>query len=61
MYYHCAVEVEPGFVFISGNYYTGYEKTAFAFDPATGAFEHLADMNRGRYAHGCGVVKKGDS
>ncbi len=58
---HCAVEVEPGFVFISGNYYAAYEKTAFAFDPASGVFESLADLNQGRYGHGCGVVEKGDS
>ncbi len=58
---HCAVEVEPGFVFIGGNYNSGYEETAFAFDPATGAFESLADMTLGRWGHGCGVVNKGDS
>ncbi len=44
---HCAVEVEPGLVFIAGNYDSGYEKRAFAFDPATGAFERLPDMSKG--------------
>ncbi len=44
---HCVVEVEPGLVFIAGNYYSGYEKRAFAFDPATGAFESLPDMSKG--------------
>ena len=57
---HCAVEVEPGFVFMGGNYYFGGEKV-FSFDPATGAFESLADMTQERYGHGCGVVDKGDS
>ena len=57
---HCAVEVEPGFVFISGNIFSGSER-AFAFDPETGAFESLADMIQERQAHGCGVVDKGDS
>ncbi len=57
---HCAVEVEPGFVFISGNSNQGAENV-FSFDPGTGAFESLADMTQGRYGHGCGVVDKGDS
>ncbi len=58
---HCAVQVEPGFVFLSGTASSGDEKRAFAFDPATGAFESLADMTQGRLGHGCGVVDKGDS
>ncbi len=58
---HCAVEVEPGLVFIAGNPNTGYQNTAFAFDPATGAFERLPDMTQGREGPGCGVVDKGDS
>ncbi len=60
MSYHCAVEVEPGFVFIAGNFYSDREKV-FSFDPESGAFESLADMTQGRFAHGCGVVDKGDS
>ncbi len=60
LYYHCALEVEPGFVFISGNAYSG-DKLVFRADPATGAFERLPDMSQGRYAHGCGLVNKGDS
>ncbi len=58
---HCAAEVEPGFVFISGNRYSGYEKAAFRFDHDTGAFESLPGMTQGRDAHGCGVVDRGDS
>ncbi len=57
---HCAVEVEPGFVFIGGNYYSDGEKV-FSFDPTKGAFESLADLNQARRGHGCGVVNKGDS
>ncbi len=57
---HCSVEVEPGFVFLSGNEFAGGNR-AFAFDPATGAFESLADMTQSRKGHGCGVVNKGDS
>ena len=55
------MEVEPGLVFIAGNPNTGYQNTAFAFDPATGAFERLPDMTQGREGPGCGVVDKGDS
>ncbi len=58
---HCAVEVEPGFVFIAGNYNSEHMSSAFAFDPTTGAFESLPDMTQGRFVHGCGVVNKGDS
>ncbi len=58
---NCAVEVEPGFVLISGNSISGYEKTAFGFYPETGAFESLADMTQERRSHGCGVVRNGNS
>ncbi len=58
---HCVVEVEPGFVFVSGNANRADAKTAMAFEPATGTFQVLADMTKGRQSHGCGVVKKGDS
>ncbi len=32
---HCAVEVRPGFVLVSGNAYYGHEKAAFGIDPET--------------------------
>ncbi len=56
---HCAVEVEPGFVFIAGGlpHYT----KVFRFDPGTGAFDSLPDLTQKRTEHGCGVVDKGDS
>ncbi len=57
---HCTVEVESGFVFISGNFFPGSDKV-YGFDPETEIFENLAAMTRGRYSHGCGVVDKGDS
>ncbi len=60
MYLHCAVEVEPGFVFVSGNGYSDPEKV-YGFDPETGAFDRLPDMTQQRLNHGCGVVDKGDS
>ncbi len=58
---HCAVEVEPGFVFISGNSVPGFEKTTLRFDPSNGTFKSLPDMTYGRYRPGCGVVRKGSS
>ena len=58
---HCAVEVKQGFVFMSGNLNSGYEKTAFDVDLETGAFQRLPDMTQERWGHGCGVVNKGDS
>ncbi len=58
---HCAVEVEPGFVFTSGNGNPAYAKQAFRFYPETGMFGSLPDMIHGHSAHGCGVVDKGNS
>ncbi len=58
LFCHCAVEVEPGFAFISGNGYSGSEKV-FSSDPATKAFDSLPDMTQGRCSVlGCGVVNK---
>ena len=60
--FHCAVEVEPGFVFMSGNFVYGDDaKATFAFYPGNGTFDRLPDMTHGRSAHGCGVVKNGSS
>ncbi len=55
--YSCAVEVEPGIVFISGSTATADNTAAYLIDVNDGNVTTLPEMPKGRAYHACGAVQ----
>lgn len=59
MYWHCAAELEPGKVLVTGNLYPPYN-TAFLYDLEQGSWSQVADLPEDKYGHSCGSAPDDD-
>ena len=59
-YDHCAIEVEPGVVFMAGGSSSSTEAVAYTIDVGTGEVEELPGMPQARNKHACGIVPNPD-